>query len=155
MSAGLRRWLPWAAMAVVVVALLAIGTFGQSTPSDAERAQNLAETIRCPQCTSQAVASSDAPSSLAVKSLIRERIAEGDSDEEIRDYVASRFGRGVLLDPASSGIGTLVWALPVIVVVVAVAGLVYRFRDYRPSARAATDDDRALVAEAMGEEPRS
>ena len=44
---------------------------------------------------------------------------------------------------------SMVWALPVIFVVVAVAGLVYRFRDYRPSARNVTQADRDLVADAL------
>jgi cytochrome c-type biogenesis protein CcmH len=136
-------------MAVVVVVALAIGTFSQSEPTPEERAQNLAETIRCPSCKSQSVASSDTPSSQGVRQLIEERIEAGDSDEQIRDFVASRYSREILLDPAGSGVGTLVWALPVIFVVVAVAGLVVRFRGYRPTGRSVTDADRDLVAQAL------
>jgi cytochrome c-type biogenesis protein CcmH len=136
-------------MAVVVLIALAIGTFGQEEPTPEERAQNLAETIRCPSCKSQAVSSSDTPSSQAVRLLIRERIEAGDSDEEIRDFVASRYSREILLDPSGSGFGTLVWALPVIFVIVAVAGLAFRFRDYRPGERHATQADRDLVAGAL------
>jgi len=144
-----RAWAPWIAMAVVVVVALAIGTFAQSEPSPEERAQNLAETIRCPSCKSQSVASSDTPSSQGVRLLIKERIAAGDSDEQIRDFVASRYSREILLDPSGSGVGTVVWALPVIVVIVALAGLVYRFRDYRPGDRTVTQADRDLVAGAL------
>lgn len=146
---GWRGWAPWIAMAVVVVAALAIGTLTQSEPTPEERAQNLAETIRCPQCKSQAVASSDTASAQAVRALIAERIEAGDSDEQIRDYVASRYSREVLLDPSGRGFGALAWALPVIVVVAALAGLVYRFRDYRPGNRSVTQADRDLVAEAL------
>lgn len=148
---GLRAWAPWIAMALVVVVALAIGTFSQSEPTPEQRAQSLAETIRCPSCKSQAVASSDTPSSQAVRLLIRERIAAGDSDEEIRDFVASRYSREILLDPAGSGFGTLVWALPVAFVIIAVAALVVRFRDYRPGGRTATQADRDLVAHALDE----
>ena len=87
--------------------------------------------------------------------LIAERIEAGDSDEEIRDFVASRYGREVLLDPSGSGFGALVWALPVIFVVVAVAGLVVRFRDYRPGARTVTEADRDLVADALASPRRA
>ena len=145
-----RGWLPWIAMAVVVLIALAIGTLGQSEPTASERAQNLAESIRCPSCKSQSVASSDTPSSQGVRLLIKERIAAGDSDEEIRDFVASRYSREILLDPSGSGFGTLVWALPVVFVIVAMVGLVIRFRDYRPgAARAVTQEDRDLVADAL------
>ncbi|WP_426573680.1 cytochrome c-type biogenesis protein [Aquihabitans sp. McL0605] len=153
-SSRAKPWLPWIAMAVVVLIALAVGTLGQAPPTDAERAQNVAETIRCPSCKSQSVASSDTPASQGVRALIKQRIAVGDSDEEIRDFVASRYGRQILLDPSGSGFGTLVWALPVIFVIVAIAGLIYRFRDYRPSSRGVTQADRDLVAVALdGEDP--
>jgi cytochrome c-type biogenesis protein CcmH len=141
--------LPWLAVVVVVLVALAAGTIGQDPPTDEQRAQNLAESIRCPSCKSQSAASSDTPSSLAVRALIAERIEAGDSDEEIRDFVASRYGREVLLDPSGSGFGAVVWALPVVLVVVAVAGLVVRFRGYRAGgSRHASAADEALVAQA-------
>ena len=139
-------------MAVVVVALLAVGTLGRSTPTAAERAQSLERTIRCPSCSSQSVANSETPSAQAVKLLIRQRIAAGDSDEEIRDYVASRYpnGRQLLLDPAGKGFGALVWGVPVAAAVVALAALVVRFRDWRPGVLPVTEADRELVAQALG-----
>jgi cytochrome c-type biogenesis protein CcmH len=89
-----------------------------------------------------------------VRAEIRRRIAAGESDEEIRDFLASRYGREILLDPSGSGFGTLVWALPVGFVVVAVAGLVVRFRQDRPSHRHASAEDRDLVDRALhGDDP--
>ena len=148
-----RRWGAWLAVGLVVVAALAVGTLAQPEPTDAERARALAATIRCPSCKSQSAVSSDTPSSLAVRALIAERIDAGDTDEEIRDYIASKYGREVLLDPAGSGFGGLVWALPVVFVIVAVAGLVVRFQGYGRRGRHATAEDRALVEEALAGAP--
>jgi cytochrome c-type biogenesis protein CcmH len=148
-STGLRAWLPWIGVAVVVVVALLIGTVGQSEPTPEERAQSLASTIRCPSCASQSVAGSETPSSKAVRTLIVERIEEGDTDEEIRDFVASRYGREVLLDPSGTGVGAIVWGLPVVLVIVAIAGLVVRFRQYGGPTRHASAADEALVAEAL------
>lgn len=145
-----RLWMAWLAMGVVVVVALAVGVFAQDEPTEAERASNLAATIRCPSCESQSAASSDTPSSQAVRELIRERIEAGDSDEEIRDFVASRYGREILLEPSASGVSALVWALPVVLVIVALVGLAVRFRDYRPGGRTPSEADRDLVATAMG-----
>ena len=75
-SAGLRVWAPWLAMAAVVLAALAYGTIAQPTPTAAERAQHIASTIRCPSCRSQSAASSDTPSSQAVRELIKEDEAQ-------------------------------------------------------------------------------
>ena len=148
---GVVGWLPWLAMAVVVLAALAFGTFTGSAPSDVERAQNLERTIRCPSCVSQSVANSVTPAAKGVKRLIKERIAKGDSDEEIRDFVASRYGREILLDPTGKGFGALVWGVPVAAGIIAVGALILRFQDWRPSADAVTEADRDLVADAMGE----
>ena len=151
--APVRRWLPWIAMGAVVLGALAIGTFGGTPPSDAQRAQALERTIRCPQCSSQSVAQSETPSSKGVKVVIADRIKAGNSDEEIRDFVASRYGRDVLLDPAGKGFGALVWGLPVAGAVIAVAALVLRFRDWRPAPETVTEADRDLVDEALARGP--
>jgi len=141
-------WLPWLAMAVVALSALAVGTFGQAKPSDAERADHLAGTIRCPSCAGQSAATSDTPSSQAVRALIRDRVRAGDSDEEITDFVVNKYP-GTRLDPSGSGFSALIWALPAGLVVVALAGLVLRFRDWRPGALPVSDADRSLVAEAL------
>jgi len=146
---ALRRWAPWLAMLAVVVVALVAGSLGGDPPSDRERAQNLAAGIRCPQCASQSVANSETPSAKGVKVVIADRIAAGNSDEEIRDFIASRYGRDVLLDPAGKGFGALVWGLPVAGAVIAVGALVVRFRDWRPAPATVTDADRDLVADAL------
>lgn len=151
-TSGPAAWIPWLAMALVVVVTLAVGTLGQNEPSDAQRARNLAETIKCPSCQGQSAATSDTPSSQGIRVLIAERIAAGDSDEAIRDSVVTQYP-GSSLDPSGSGFSGLVWAVPVVVVVAAVAGLVYRFRDWRPGVVAVTQDDRDLVARALAPEP--
>jgi cytochrome c-type biogenesis protein CcmH len=142
-------------MAIVVVVALAVGTLGGGEPSDEARARSLEESIRCPQCASQSVADSETPSAKGVKVVIRERIEKGNTDEEIRDFIASRYGRDVLLDPSGSGFGALVWALPVVVALVAVGGLIYRFGDWRPAGRAVTQADRDLVDDALSDDALS
>ncbi|QXC60951.1 cytochrome c-type biogenesis protein CcmH [Aquihabitans sp. G128] len=149
-KAGLARWAPWLAMALVVLVALGIGTFGGKPRTDEQRIQDIEASLRCPQCSSQSVANSDTPSSKGVKVIVRERVKAGQSDEQIRDFVASKFGREVLLDPAGKGFGALVWGVPVAAAVIAVGALVLRFGDWRPSAIATTDADRDLVAEALG-----
>lgn len=148
-------WVPWIVLGIVVLAGLLFGSLSQGKPSSEQRALDIAKTIRCPSCESQAVASSDTPASQAVRVLIRRRIAAGDSDEEIRDFVDGQYpGQHLLLDPSGSGFTGLVWALPVVVVVVAIAGLTFRFRDWRPGSLAVTDADRQVVADALASSTR-
>jgi cytochrome c-type biogenesis protein CcmH len=127
-----RRRLSWVAVGLVSLAALAWGTLGDSEPRTAEdRARALAETIKCPTCRSQSAADSDAPASEAIRDVIAERIAAGQSDAEIRAYFASRYGEQILLTPSASGLTGLVWVLPVVVLVLAAAGLSWAFVRWR------------------------
>lgn len=139
-------------MAVVVIAALAIGTFSQPRLSDTEREFRLSETIRCPTCSGQSAATSDSPSSAAIRTIIRDRVQDGQTDEEITDFVVGQFP-GTRLDPSGSGFSALVWALPVGLVVIALAALWFRFRDWRPGTLAVSDADRTLVADALAAKP--
>jgi cytochrome c-type biogenesis protein CcmH len=149
-----RRWLPWAALAVVLVTALAIGTFdrGGGPRSDEDRAQSLAASFRCPTCRGQSVADSDAPAAVAIRSEIERQIDEGRSDGEIREFVLDRYPRSQQVPPRS-GLAGLVWALPVAAVVVALFALGVAFRRWRVvgEGRGASAEDRVLVERARGE----
>ena len=127
----MKRWLPWVVLAVVVAGALAFGVQDRDEQTDAERIQAIAETVACPACSGQSVASSDAPAAANLRADIERRVAEGESDDEIRAAYAARFGEEILLNPPRSGVAATVWVLPVVAVVVAGAGLVIAFRRWR------------------------
>jgi cytochrome c-type biogenesis protein CcmH len=139
-------------LAVVLAGALALGTFGDRGPRSAgDRARDLAESIACPRCDGQSVADSDSDAAKGVRSLIEQRIADGASDAQIRDELAAAYGEQVLLTPGRSGAAGLVWALPVVALVAAVAGLALAFRRWRGGGSVrASEADRALVARARG-----
>lgn len=146
----MRRWSPWLAMALVVAVALTVAVTGERPARTLEeRATALADTVRCPTCRSQSVADSDAPTSQAIRTEIEARLRDGQDEDDVRAYLVSRYGRSVLLNPPSDGVTGLVWALPVVAVVLAGAGLVFAFRRWRAGPpRTASDDDRRLVAQA-------
>ena len=139
-------------MAAVLVVALAVGVAddgGPSTPE--ERARHLAETVASPVCDGQSVAESDAAPSRAIRTLIAERIDQGASDDAIRDELVASWGESVLLTPDSTGVAGLVWILPVVALVLALAGVGYVFWRWRGTAAVhASDDDRELVGRALG-----
>jgi cytochrome c-type biogenesis protein CcmH/NrfF len=100
--------------------------------SDAERAQAVAESLRCPTCQGLSVADSGSPLAKSMRQIIDEQVAAGESEDEVRAYFVRRYGDWVLLTPRADGSGLLVWALPVAAVVAglfAVAKLVRRRRE--------------------------
>lgn len=128
----MKRRTSYALMALAIVAALAFGIVDQRDDrTTEERMQDVASTIRCPQCRSQSAADSDASTAQAVRVEITERIEEGQSDDEIRDYFASTYGEEILLTPPASGVGSLVWIVPVVALVLATGGLVLAFRRWK------------------------
>lgn len=137
-------------MAVVLLTALAYGaTAGGGAVKGEARADAIGRDIRCPVCAGLSIAESDAPAAQAMRSEIRARVDQGQSDSEIRAYIAAKYPDSSLRPP-TSGVAGLVWALPVAAGVLAAAGLVVAFRRWkRPPARPITAEDERLVAEAL------
>lgn len=146
----MRKWLPWFVMAVLVVGALAIGAGGDGGGRTTEgRVSAIAREVRCPTCQGLSVEESEAATARAVRDEIRRRVEAGESDGEIRAYLVSRFGKDILLKPDASGVGGLVWALPVVAAVCALGGLAFAFRRWRAAGEGGvSDEDRALVEQA-------
>lgn len=77
------------------------------------RAQRLMREIRCVACENEPVSQSSAAIAEDMRVRIREMIAEGASDKQVRDWFVSRYGEFVLFRPtASDPSGWLLWGLP-------------------------------------------
>jgi cytochrome c-type biogenesis protein CcmH len=145
------RLIGWLAMAAVLVVALAIGVADDGGPrTPEERARNLAETVACPACDGQSVAESDAAASRGIRTLIAQRIDQGASDDAIREELVATWGESILLTPDSTGMGGLVWILPVVALILALAGVGYVFWRWRGTpAIHASDADHQLVDRAL------
>ena len=143
------RKLAWVGLAVLAVAVLAVALWPSSgTPSVAARTRGLASELRCVDCEGLSVAESSTASARQQRRDIATRIRRGESDEEIRQVYVDRFGESILLRPSSNGIGVIVWALPVVLLLVGAGGLVLALRRWQRQPRlVATDADEAFVAE--------
>ena len=148
----IRRLLPVAALVAVVVAALVIGGARPSKGprSAAARAEAIAADLRCPVCQGLSIADSHSETADSIKEDIRRRVDAGESDAAIKRHYVDSYGEWILLRPKASGVGALVWILPVGALLLAGGGLALAFRRWRRQpARAATDDDRALVEAAL------
>ncbi len=150
----LPTWGPWLAMLVVLVVAIVIGvTQSSEPPTNAERLTAVAKTIKCPYCSGESVAESDAAVSQEIRLDIAKRIQAGQTDDQIRGALADQYGEFVLLTPARTGVTSIVWILPVVVLIVAIAGLAAAFRRWRLGSDVhATAADRALVDRALSGE---
>lgn len=119
-----KKWGPWFLMVVVILASLSVATFGSQAPkSESDRIDAISDDVRCPTCRGQSVRESNAPAAQAIRGEIARRVRSGEDDDSIYAYLVSRYGQRVLLNPPDSGAGALVWALPAVGVVIAIAAV--------------------------------
>jgi cytochrome c-type biogenesis protein CcmH len=103
------------ALAVVWGALL----LGASQPRTLdERTRDVASQIQCPVCNGESV--EDSPSGLAaeMRALIRQKLAQGESDHQVIQYFQARYGDSILESPPLLGFTTLMWLPPLAMLLV-------------------------------------
>src|SRR3954462_4927224 len=86
-----------------------------SDPAREARARDLSRELRCMVCQNQSIDDSDAPLARDLRLLVRERIAAGDSDHQVMDFLVARYGQFVLLKPRFERETLLLWLLPPLV----------------------------------------
>jgi cytochrome c-type biogenesis protein CcmH len=95
-----------------------------STASTSGRIAHLETLVKCPACDDLSVAQSNATSSIAVRHDITRRVKEGQSDNKILTSLEATYGTSILLSPSTSGLGLLLWLVPLgAVVALAVAAV--------------------------------
>ena len=85
-------------------------------PRQEEQAKALMETIRCLVCQGQAISDSDAEMAGDMRSVIRERIQAGETPDQIRAWLISRYGNWVTYDPPLEPVTWPLWAAPILLI---------------------------------------
>ena len=154
----LKSWPMWMLMAILTVGLLAVGTTRDTGPlTQGDRIDAITKRVACPTCDGESVFVSRASAAEAIRKQVARDVAAGvKTDTEIIGSIADSFNGQILLVPRATGLDSLVWVLPIAVLVCAVVGLAMAFRKWhRQNTAGATGDDFALVNKllAQGEDP--
>ena len=80
-------------------------------PAKEARARELSRELRCMVCQNQSIDDSEAPLARDLRLLVRERIAAGDSDSQVINFLVARYGQFVLLKPRFERETWLLWLL--------------------------------------------
>ena len=94
-----------------------------SDPALEARAREISAELRCMVCQNQSIDDSNADLARDLRLLVRDRLTEGDSDDEVIDYVVSRYGEFVLLKPRFSPHTWLLWGAPALLILLGAIGL--------------------------------
>jgi cytochrome c-type biogenesis protein CcmH len=112
------------------------------------RARALSRELRCMVCQNQSIDDSEAPLARDLRLLVRERIAHGDTDQQVIDFLVARYGPFVLLKPPFTEHTVLLWLLPPVVLLAGAAAIaVYARRRNRVTGGGNPDAPIPLSAE--------
>jgi cytochrome c-type biogenesis protein CcmH len=122
-------------------------------PALEERARDLSRGLRCLVCRNESIDESNADLARDLRVLVRERIAAGDSDAEVIDFVVARYGEYVLLTPTTSGANIVLWiAGPILLLSgLGIAALYLRRRRSDAPAETLSADEEARLKSLLGD----
>jgi len=155
MIMGLIRLALLAALALGSAAALAVQPDEvMKDPALEARARALSEELRCLVCQNQSIDDSDAPLARDIRILIRQRIAEGESNDAVRTYLVSRYGDFILLKPPFKPETLLLWLSPALVLGAGLAAALFARRHApRATPRLSAEEEARLAALTGGDTP--
>ena len=149
-------------MFVILVSLIAIvlasGCVREDDLTADQRAYQLSQQLMCPVCDGQTLDQSQAQLSEDMKAVIRQKIEDGDSNQQIRDYFVERYGEIVLASPEAGGFNLIAWAMPFVIFLggaLLVGNAFLNMRRRHRSNGTETDDSTSSDVEVDGTRPAS
>lgn len=133
--------------ALVCVAAAADPAERLSDPAKEAHARTLFQQFRCVVCQAESIDDSEAPIAHDLRQIVREQVAAGRTDAEIKHYLVARYGEFVLLRPSFSWLNALLWFTPLIAAGAGGAVIVARLSRARPAPEPPlTPEEEAKVA---------
>ncbi len=100
------------AVALLLIAALVVSSPLAAAPVSEDAVHDVAAQLRCVVCQSLSVADSPSETAHQMKDIIRERLAAGESSEQVKAYFVDKYGLWILLSPPRQGFNLLVWVVP-------------------------------------------
>lgn len=107
------RWLGFLlALSLAPLTLAAIDTYEFETEAQRQQFYQVSSELRCPKCQNQNIADSDAPIAMDLRREVYRMVTEGKSDQQILDFMVSRYGDFVRYKPALTPATMVLWFAP-------------------------------------------
>lgn len=143
-TGSIGRWL------AVAAAVLFLGAASEPSerltdPAQEARARALFKEVRCLVCQNESIDASHAELAQDLRAIVRQEVAAGRSDIEVRRFLTDRYGEYVLLKPQFSWANAALWLAPLLVVLAGGGLLVSRWRAPPPEPELSGEETAALA----------
>ncbi len=112
---------------------------------DEARFQQLAEDLRCPKCQNQNLADSNAPVAIDLRNKVYELMQDGQSDDEIVEYLVARYGDFVRYNPPFRLDTLLLWSGPLLILLAGILMILNLRRHQSDPVQALTEEEQARL----------
>ncbi|HEU5018070.1 MAG TPA: cytochrome c-type biogenesis protein [Pseudolabrys sp.] len=144
----LAALIPGAALAVTPDEML-------KNPVLEARARHISSELRCMVCQNESIDDSAAPLAHDIRVLVRQRLVDGDTDQQVIDFLVARYGEFVLLKPRLELHTLLLWGLPPAALLFGALGIFIAMRRRNSGTSepvALSSDERQRLASLIGRE---
>ena len=90
-----------------------------------EQTINITKNLRCLICQGQTIHESNAELAEDIKKLIREKISQGETDHQIKEYLVEKYGDWILMTPPFNSLTYILWSFPFLILIIG-AFAIYR-----------------------------
>jgi len=111
-----------------------------------QRTLEVSQQIQCPVCNGESVADSPSLKASEMRGVIRQQLAAGRSEQQVLDYFSQVYGSDILESPPQQGFTSLIWIMPVLMLVAGVVAIFVLAREWQRQGQtavaiASADDD--------------
>ena len=93
------------------------------------RAIELFKEVRCLVCQGQTIHESNAELAEDIKKLIREKISQGETDHQIKEYLVEKYGDWILMTPPFNNLTYILWSFPFLIMIIGAFAIYRQKRD--------------------------
>jgi cytochrome c-type biogenesis protein CcmH len=132
----LKRWFTPLLLALLLAALAGLAVAKEAQPMAEDpvleaKVMRIAEELRCLVCQNETIAASHADLAVDLRKQIRQKLQQGQSEQQILDFMVQRYGDFVLYRPPVKSSTWLLWGGPFLLLGVALLALIMNIRRRR------------------------
>ena len=89
------------------------------------KTQNVNRSLMCPVCPGESIDQSQHPLAIQMRNLVKKKINEGWTENQVRDFFEERYGPAVLLEPSKEGVSLIIWRIPIMIIIISFGALIF------------------------------